>query len=1000
MILHPASPLPLRRRALLQGGAALLVAGAPALSQAQARPGAVMPIVRVPDARIPLELARVAIDSQVAGRVAQTRMEFEVYNPNPQALEGELQFPLLEGQTVTGFALDIDGELRPAVPVDKAKGRQVFDDVIRARIDPALLESTGGNQYKLRVYPLPGRGTRRVVLEIAETLPRQQLKSHDQALLRLPLALGMHTRQLEVRVRFPAIDNRRVPTGRLGAAPLDLMRSTSDGSALLLLRQADYTGRDTLQVAVPLQGREPQVLTQSFRDGSYFYAELPVQLQERPRPAPRRVAVLWDASGSAAQRDASREFALLDAFFQAVPNVEVDLVVVRDTAEAPRRFAVAGGQWLALRDHLRALPHDGATRLEAMAVPPEADLALLFTDGLGTYGDGGLPESTAPLYAFASAAGSDAARLRHAAERAGGRLLDLARVSARDAVAQVRHQATRVLAVDAAGVEDVVFESRYPQDDRLVLAGRLREPAARLTVQLQLPDGTVSRRTVPLAAAPAALATSSTMPVAAYRWATLRLAELEADRERHQQAIRRVGLQFGLATSGTSLIVLDRVEDYARHEIEPPPSLRPAYERLVMQKNLRDRFQREGHLDRVVKRFEEKKAWWDRDFPKDAPPQPKVAADARAATAAAAAESRSWGQRAAPMAPPAPPAPTAALRMAPAPAPMPAAAPGAAPRAAAPSTAPGAADTAVSLKRWVPDSPYARRLRSVPPEQMYAVYLDERPAYTGSTAFFLDCADIFLERGQPELARRILSNLAEMSLENRHVLRLLAYRLLQAGQVATALPALRKVLSLSPDEPQSYRDLGLALAQDGQLQPAVDRLWEVVSRPWNDRFPDIELVALAELNALVARARAANPGALDTSAIDPRLLRNLPLDIRAVLSWDADNTDIDLHVIDPDGQVAYYGKPLTYQGGRMSRDFTGGYGPEEFALKHAKPGTYTVKADFFGHRQQIVAPSTTLMLRFSTGFGTPQQKDYDTVLRLTGEGRQVTVGTFTVGAGQ
>jgi len=81
----------------------------------------------------------------------------------------------------------------------------------------------------------------------------------------------------------------------------------------------------------------------------------------------------------------------------------------------------------------------------------------------------------------------------------------------------------------------------------------------------------------------------------------------------------------------------------------------------------------------------------------------------------------------------------------------------------------------------------------------------------------------------------------------------------------------------------------------------------------------------------------------------------------------------------------------------MSADFTGGYGPEEYALRRAKPGLYTVRAKFFGHRQQIVAPATTVMLRLSTGFGTPAQKDEDVVLRLSGRGDMVTVGTFTVG---
>ncbi|HYE39472.1 MAG TPA: DUF2135 domain-containing protein, partial [Ramlibacter sp.] len=58
---------------------------------------------------------------------------------------------------------------------------------------------------------------------------------------------------------------------------------------------------------------------------------------------------------------------------------------------------------------------------------------------------------------------------------------------------------------------------------------------------------------------------------------------------------------------------------------------------------------------------------------------------------------------------------------------------------------------------------------------------------------------------------------------------------------------------------------------------------------------------------------------------------------------------------------------------------------------------YKVHAEFYGHRQQIVAPATTLMLRLTTGFGTPAQKDQDVVLRLSGPGGRVAVGTFTVG---
>jgi uncharacterized protein YfaP (DUF2135 family) len=80
----------------------------------------------------------------------------------------------------------------------------------------------------------------------------------------------------------------------------------------------------------------------------------------------------------------------------------------------------------------------------------------------------------------------------------------------------------------------------------------------------------------------------------------------------------------------------------------------------------------------------------------------------------------------------------------------------------------------------------------------------------------------------------------------------------------------------------------------------------------------------------------------------------------------------------------------------MSQDFTGGYGPEEFSLRTAKPGTYKVEAQFYGHRQQIVAGATTLQVKLATHFGTPQQQEKVVTLRLKSQSEVVFVGEFAV----
>jgi Ca-activated chloride channel family protein len=135
---------------------------------------------------------------------------------------------------------------------------------------------------------------------------------------------------------------------------------------------------------------------------------------------------------------------------------------------------------------------------------------------------------------------------------------------------------------------------------------------------------------------------------------------------------------------------------------------------------------------------------------------------------------------------------------------------------------------------------------------------------------------------------------------------------------------------------------------------------------------------------------------VDVSAVDVRLRRNLPLDVRVALAWDTDNTDIDLWVKDPHDEWVSYQSPLSRQGGRVTRDVTNGYGPEVFSLKKAIPGVYEVHAKYYGSHRQSLGNGTSVMMRLTTGFGTPAEKHRDVILRLEEARDDVLVGTFEV----
>ncbi len=972
---------------------AYLGLASPAFAQHQATPTRIWipPRLVIPvRTDLPVQLQSVRIRGEVSGRLAFTELEMTFFNPNARILEGELQFPLLDGQSVASFAMDVNGALREAVPVDKARGQMVFEEVIRGRIDPGLLEVTQGNSFKLRVYPIPASGMKRVVLRISETL--RERKSRIAYRVPVEYAERVGTFTLELTVTGVAT----TPTVVSPAfGPLTFNRS-NNGFRGQTTRN-DFAGRGVLEVEIAAK-RDPQVTTQLFEGRTYFHADVPLAAVEATRTIPNLVSLIWDSSGSGAARDHGREFALLDAYFRKMGNGEVRLTRLRDAAEPVERFAIINGDWRNLRDALQATAYDGATNLGAFIADAEVREVLMFSDGLGNFGDQPFPAVRVPLYTVSAAVKADPVFLRHLANRSGGRFIDLTADTPAEAARKISFAVTRVASVEADGAQLLVLASPYADQGRVAIAGMLTESAATLRVNVVHPGGKTSMVEVPVKQS------QSSGSLAAALWARMRVAELEAVYEFNRAEIRRLSRAFGLVTRESSLIVLDRIEDYVRYEILPPAELRAEYQRLIASTAQQRMVERKSHLDNVVRMFTEKTGWWNRDFPKVLPVKKDVKISAATVvgqvreTASAERQDQRFEMRelaksvagAAPATAASPPMVAARANIA-APVNAPLAAPGAAPAAAQSAAAPSTT-ASIQLQKWQPDSPYAARLRNASSLDAYRIYLDEKPGYPNSTAFYLDAADVFFDKGLNALGVRILSNLAEMDLENRHILRILGDRLVQAGQPKLAIPVFQKVLVLSPEEPQSYRDLGLAYAADTQAQLAINTLVEVVIRPWHGRFPEIELITLADLNNIVATTTEK----LDTSRIDPRLLKNLSLDLRVVLTWDADNTDIDLWVTDPDGEKAYYGHRLTYQGGRMSLDFTGGYGPEEFSLKRAKPGKYTVHAQYFGDRSQNVTGATTLQVKLATKFGTVDQQEQIVTMRLKGRQETVFVGEFTV----
>ncbi|WP_058913493.1 YfaP family protein [Entomohabitans teleogrylli] len=115
--------------------------------------------------------------------------------------------------------------------------------------------------------------------------------------------------------------------------------------------------------------------------------------------------------------------------------------------------------------------------------------------------------------------------------------------------------------------------------------------------------------------------------------------------------------------------------------------------------------------------------------------------------------------------------------------------------------------------------------------------------------------------------------------------------------------------------------------------------------------------------------------------------------LRIVLSWDTDNTDLDLHVITPDGGHAWYGNQALSNGGALDMDVTTGYGPEIFASPSPLRGRYLVYVNYFGGRSETEL--TTAQLTIISEEGTPDEKQEMFLIPMRNAGELTLVKSFS-----
>lgn len=894
-----------------------------------------------------LKLVKLQARAVVTDPLAFTELTLTFQNPLDRVLEGQFKVMLPQGATVSRFAMKLNDRWQEGEVVEKQAARRAYEDFLHRRQDPALLEQSGGNEFTARVFPIPAKGVKELVLSYSHELV-QQTADYVVPLKGLP---------------------------EIGELDVEVSGVTGEG---VLKRKGFVPSADF--VAAPKRNQL------GARSGDLVVARV-VPVEASAADPVTALTVLVDSSGSRAL-GWQQQTALVQKLLAAMPAATVN-VVAFDQEVAPLYSGPASGFGDAQLKTLRARRALGASNIELalkyVQSKPTARVVLI-GDGVFTAGVIEGPNLIAQLLKL---------------KTAGVKRLDAVALGGLRDVAALTRLTTGSLERDGAvldgdqGAAEVARRLGLATKSKLdvkidgamavwpkTLAGVQAGDA--VLVYAQLPAGTPFKGSVggrPVTVSDAQL-TSIERPLLERAWAKAKLELLQAQldaadgapqREAVKKQIVELSTKSRVLCSLTALLVLETEADYARFNIDR----RALADILTVEKGQVTRLKRTMDVAVVAVKVpppeppakkpesfdmkkskvkEERKA--DEGRERD---DARASADKSSEMEAPKPDARPADPEVAAAAPPPPPAPRPAAEPSQSVA-RPAARPP--PRVAASEVAmepeERRSNGAVQAKQSQVDpftGTFKKVMDALKADKAKAVALatgwhEEQP---GDLLALVAMGEALEGSGDLTTAARCYGSIIDLFPARADLRRFAGVRLERiAAAQELAIDTFAKAAEQRADHPASHRLLAFSLLRAGHPERAFAAIEVGLKQQYpSGRFAGVDQILREDAGLIAAAWMKAEPAR--RGEIEARLKKSGGVvedapSLRFVLNWETDANDVDFHITDSKGGHAFYSQRTLPSGGELYADVTTGYGPECFTIRNPKgkrAGPYHLQAHYY-----------------------------------------------------
>ncbi|MBK8995160.1 MAG: FecR domain-containing protein [Myxococcales bacterium] len=221
-----------------------------------------------------------SVKVRIAGAMARTEVDEVFTNNTDEVLEGIYRFPVPPDAKIERLALEVDGKLEEGAFVDRDRAAAIWRGAIvnaapqvrqqvREEIvwvpgpwrDPALLEWQRGGRFELRIYPIPKRGARRVILAYTQTIkPTGGVRRYSYPMAYSPggsTKVGRFDVDVQVRGHDEAFGVR--------AQGYELAKSKQNGADQLVMNASSFSPSGDLTVEYALPERDAELTAWAYK---------------------------------------------------------------------------------------------------------------------------------------------------------------------------------------------------------------------------------------------------------------------------------------------------------------------------------------------------------------------------------------------------------------------------------------------------------------------------------------------------------------------------------------------------------------------------------------------------------------------------------------------------------------------------------------------------------------------------------------------------------------